>query len=151
MQRQVLVLIALAACERGGGDVGGAATRGERAAALEPMPAGAVRTSGPHYTVDTAPAAACAAGAPCTVLAELTALDGYKVNKEYPFRFVLPADTGWRLEGTPTFHHAPPRMRMTVRAHRERGTTPFAGTLKLSVCDDDECLVENAELSVNIP
>lgn len=108
------------------------------------MPAGAVRTRGPHFHIDTAPTGAC-----CTALIELTALDGYKVNRDYPFRF-LPA-AGWTLEGTPAIQHAPPRMRMTVRAHREQPTTPFAGTLKLSVCNDDECLVEEAAISVNIP
>ena len=132
MWRQVLVLIALAACDRGGG---GNAT-------LAPMPAGAVRSRGPHFTIDAAPSAG-------SVLIELTALDGYKVNKDYPFRF-LPA-AGWTLEGAPAIQHAPPRMRMTVRARREQPATPFAGTLKLSVCNDDECLVEEAAISVNMP
>lgn len=120
-------------------------------AALAPMPAGAVRTTGKHFHLDTAPAAPCTAGI-CTVLAELTALDGYKVNDEYPFRFTLAPAPGISLVGEPAFRiTARTTGRLTVAFRRDAAPTPFAGTLKLSVCNPDECLVETAALAVDVP
>lgn len=149
-------MVAAAACSRDHSalpdDDKPGASKGGIEGAVTPMPAGAVRVSGKHFHVDTAAAAACAPAASCTVLAELTALDGYKVNHEYPFRFLLEPAAGVVLEGEPHFKVTATRTgRLTVRFRRTSVPTPFAGTLKLSVCNPDECVVESAVLAVNIP
>ena len=159
MRRQVRVLIAVGAARRRcsrdksalpDDDQPGASKGAE--AVLAPMPADAVRVSGKHFHVDTAPAAPCAPGASCTVMAQLTALDGYKVNKDYPFRFLLEPAAGVVLEGEPHFKvTATSTGRLTVRFRRTSTPTPFAGSFKLSVCNPDECVVETAALAVNIP
>lgn len=134
----------------GGGDVAeGVAVRGARVP-LEPLPAGAVRVSGKNFHVDAAAAAGCAGGGPCSVLADLTALSGFKVNKEYPYRFVPDAasktlvdgDAAFAVTGTETG-----RLMVPVRPGVEAGAR-LGGTFKLSVCSADVCQIEDAVLDV---
>lgn len=139
MRRQVLVLILLAACDRG-----------DRA----PSPSGESATKGgPSYKVETAPPPPCRAGEACTVRVELTALGGFHVNKDYPFTFVPTPTDGISHEGTGTFARDSEQagtMTLTFRAAAP-GTAKVAGTFKLSVCSDDECQIEDVPVAVDVP
>lgn len=161
MQRQVRLLIALVlvgplavACKRGREDGGGAATEGAAApgarVSREPLPASAVRVSGNNFHVDSAPAAGCASGGPCSVLADLTATSGFKVNKEYPYRFVPDPASKALVEGEAAFaitgtHTG--RLMVPVRAGVAVGTR-IGGTFKLSVCSAEVCQIEDAVVDV---
>jgi hypothetical protein len=167
MRRQVRVLIGAAltgalalaggACKRtssqesaGGAHAEGAAVKGARVP-LDPLPAGAVRVSGKNFHVDVAPAASCATGgAACSVLADLTALSGFKVNKDYPYRFVpdpasqavVDGEAAFAVTGTHTG-------RLMVPVKRDApGAAQVSGTFKLSVCSADVCQIEDAVLTV---
>ena len=145
--------LALAACGKGDG-----APAGERGAAppRDPlldvaMPAGAARVEGNQFHVDAAAQAGCAAGGDCAVLADLTAAEGFKVNTEYPFKFV-PAAGG---AVTPAAAFAPTSVRTgrLVLRFRRPSAEPvrIAGDFKLSVCNADRCLIETAALAVAVP
>ncbi len=163
MRRQVrlLILAALAvpfvvACKRGGEERGGVATEGAAAAAArvprEPLPASAVRVSGNNFHVDAAPAAGCATGGSCSVLADLTATSGFKVNEEYPYRFVPDAASRPLVDGEAAFAVTSPhtgRLMVPVRAGVAAGTR-IGGTFKLSVCSADVCQIEAAVVDVAV-
>lgn len=161
MLGQVRVLIAVGALSVGagckadpGGDAapGATAARGPRDPLLDvALPAGAVRVAGQNFHVDAAALPGCAAGAPCSAIAELTALGGFKVNREYPFKFVPEATT--TLDGaatfTPTGVHTG---RLIIRFHRPTAApTRITGAFKLSVCSADVCQVETAALAIAVP
>lgn len=163
MQRQVRLLIALAlvapvtvACKRGGDDGGGATPEGIGGAAVlvprEPLPTSAVRVSGNNFHVDAAPATGCATGGSCSVLADLTATSGFKVNKAYPYRFVPDAASKPLVEGeaafTVTGTHTG-RLMVPVRDGVAAGTR-IAGTFKLSVCSAEVCQIEDAVVDVTL-
>ena len=129
----------------------GAATKGARVP-LDPLPAGAVRVSGKNFHVDVAPAASCASGGgECSVLADLTALSGFKVNKEYPYRFVpdpaskavVDGEAAFAVTGTHTG-----RLMVPVKRDAAAPATQVSGTFKLSVCSADVCQIEDAVLTV---
>lgn len=168
MRRQVRVLIGAAlaascvlaggACKRKsshGGDehAEGAATKGARVP-LDPLPAGAVRVSGKNFHVDVAPAATCASerGA-CSVLADLTALSGFKVNRDYPYRFVPDAASQAIVDGEAAFAVTGTHTgRLMVPVRRDApGAARVTGTFKLSVCSADVCQIEDAVLTVAMP
>jgi hypothetical protein len=149
MQRQVLLLIALAAlgagCDRGsdtpaeGGTTPGAAR--ESVTITKDMPA---------HRVEPAPAP-CRAGATCTLALRLTSLGQYKVNKDYPFKFVASPTTGVTVENGAFAMdgvHAGV-MTVTFRA-AAAGSARVAGTFKLSVCSESECRIEEEPVSVDI-
>jgi hypothetical protein len=167
MRRQVRVLIGAAlaaslagACKRspshdgrGGEHAEGAAVKGARVP-LDPLPSGAVRVSGKNFHVDAAPAATCAtAGGACSVLADLTALSGFKVNKEYPYRFVPDAASQALVEGDAAFAVTGTHTgRLVVPVRRDApGASRVSGTFKLSVCNADVCQIEDAVLTVAMP
>jgi hypothetical protein len=139
MRRQVLVLILLAACDRGDRSP---APRGEAAA-----------RGGPSHKVDVAPPPPCRAGDACTVRVQLTALGGFHVNKDYPFKFVPTPTDGVAHDGTGSFardgEHAG-TMTVTFRAAAP-GTAKIAGTFKLSVCSGETCEIEDVPVAVDVP
>lgn len=161
MRRQVRLLIVGAllpviACkrDRAASDEhteGAAARGGERS--REPLLAGAVRVNGKNFHVDVAPASGCATDGACSVLADLTALAGFKVNREYPFRFVPDAASQSLVDGEAAFAVTGSQTgRLMVPVRRDApAASRLAGTFKLSVCNADLCQIENAELSVAIP
>jgi hypothetical protein len=161
MRRQVRLLIAAAlaassltlgvACKRDGGrgegaaESAGVAAPGGRAVPRDPLPAGAVRVSGKNFHVDAAPVGS-------HVLADLTALEGFKVNRDYPYRFVPDAASRPHVEGEAAFavtgaHTG--RLMVPLRSGVPAGTQ-VGGTFKLSVCSAEVCQIEDAVLSVAI-
>ena len=141
MRGQVLVLIgALAAA--------GACDGGERAA----TPRGEA-AAGPTHRVEVTPPAPCRAGEACTIAVRLTALGGFKVNEEYPFKFVPTPTTGVTHEGKGSFAldgKQAGTLTVTFRA-AEAGTARVEGTFKLSVCSDDTCEIEDVPVAVDVP
>jgi hypothetical protein len=142
MRRQVLVLIGLAALAAGackGSD-------GDKQAA----PRETIAKGMPAHRVEPKPSP-CRAGSTCTVALRLTALGQYKVNKEYPFKFV-PSETAGITVDQSAFaldgNHAG-TMTVTFRA-AAAGPARVSGTFKLSVCSDKECRIEDEPVSVEI-
>lgn len=130
------------------------AAGGREAPAADPLlsaalPGGATRVAGNQFHVDVAALPGCTTSAPCAVIADLTATDGFKVNTEYPTRFV--AAPG--LDATATFAVTGVHTgRLIVRFPRPASTPArIAGELKLSVCDPDRCLIETAALAATVP
>lgn len=147
-----LALVVAAACGDGEG-----APAGERGAApaRDPLvdvgiPAGAARVDGNQFHLDVAAQPGCVAGADCAVLADLTAADGFKVNTEYPFRFVPAAG---EVPPAASFTPTAARTGRLVLRFRRPSASPLtiAGDFKLSVCNPDRCLIETAALAVAIP
>jgi hypothetical protein len=137
MRRQVLLLILLAACKRD--------ERGPAAGGGEAAPAG------PAHRVEVAPPAACKAGADCTVELRLTALGDFHVNQDYPFKFVPSKDDGVTPAEGAFARDGDKAGTMTVTFRpAAAGTAKVAGTFKLSVCNDDECKIEEEPVAVDV-
>ena len=103
------------------------------------------------YRVDASVAAPCKVGASCEARAILTALAPYKVNAEYPTKFV--ADGGLPVEGEGTFVvEAKQRGTLTVRfTPTAAGPARVTGTFKLSVCTEDNCEIEAPKITLEVP
>jgi hypothetical protein len=102
------------------------------------------------YKVAVAPPAACAHGTSCSVQVKLTALGSYKVNKDYPFRYVPAAGT---QAGTGSFalddtHSGTLTIRFSPAA---AGKARLQGVFKLSVCSDESCHIEDAPIALDVP
>lgn len=151
MRAAPAALVALvAACGQGG-----APPPKEKGAARDPLldvalPAGATRVAGNQFHVDAAAQPGCTAGADCVVLADLHAADGYKVNTDYPFKFVPAAGAlAPAARFAPTGVHTG---RLILRFRRDGAeAVRVAGDLKLSVCNADQCIIEAAPIAVAIP
>lgn len=140
MGRELIALaLAAAACGNGGG-------AGKAAASGPPL------ASKPFYRVDPGPPASCSAGATCEVHLVLTALAGYHVNRDYPFKFVGEPPPAAPVEGAGAFAvDDATHGTMTVRFRPSAaGTAKVAGTFKLSVCSDDTCEIETPRLELAI-
>jgi hypothetical protein len=129
MRRQVLLLILLAACDK-------------RAAKA--------KYTGPSHKVEATPPASCRAGADCAVGVRLTALGDYKVNPDYPFKFVPTPGAVSVASGDFVFDGTQAgSLQVTFRAAAP-GTVRVAGTLRLSVCNEDECKIEEEPVSIDV-
>ena len=119
-----------------------------------PAPASAPRALAalPHVRVDLGPASSCTVATSCEARVVVTALAGYKVNGEYPHKFVGEASPELSIEGTGTFTvDGATRGTLTIRFRPARsGTLTMAGTLKLSVCTEDECKIEAPRLAFDV-
>src|SRR5687767_2557219 len=95
----------------------------------------------PAFRVDVPPQSTCARATPCEAKVVLTALDGFKVNAEYPFKFVADASPALAYDGTGTFTPEGTKTgTLTIKfTSSESGTAKVSGTFKLSVCTDEVC------------
>ena len=116
---------------------------------IEPAPASGALLDLPHVRVDLEPAGTCTAAASCEARMRVTALGGYKVNAEYPHKFVGEVSPDLAIDGTGTFTvDDAGRGTMTIRFRPAKaGTLTMIGTLKLSVCSEEECKIETPRLS----
>jgi hypothetical protein len=105
------------------------------------------------YRVDAGPGTPCTAGAPCEARLVLTALEGYKVNKDYPFKLVADPAPGLTVDGTGTFVLDDARSgTLTIRYRAAKaGTARLTGTFKLSVCTDEQCEIEQPKIELELP
>lgn len=143
MRRELCVLIALAACN------GQAATNKP----TNEAPNAARGDEAPAFRVDVAPPASCARGAACEARLVLTAVEPYKVNAEYPFKFVADAAPGITVDGPGAFAHGDGRTgTLTIRFRADAaGTARVTGTFKLSVCTDEICKIEAPKVAFDVP
>ena len=116
-----------------------------------------------HFFVD-APPATCAPGAPCTVALKLVATGDFHVNDEYPYRFKADDAPGLTFLGTDpggksTFSKTAGDWQktdaksgaMTLKFTTDApGDKAIAGTLKLSVCSAQACLLEQRQVTANV-
>lgn len=150
----MLAAAALAACGSKGepGEAEGANPRGARDPMLDvALPTGATRIEGNQFHVDVAALPGCTAGADCTAIAELSAHGSFKVNLEYPYKFV--PEAGAAITPASTFAPVGVKTGRLVLRFRRPSAEPVrvAGTFKLSVCNPEQCLIETAALAVAIP
>ena len=107
--------------------------------------------SGPPFSVTVEPPASCAVGAACVARVQVTALGEFHVNREYPYKIALAGSPGVTTEqdfrvdsdqrGTVT---------LTCRPS-VAGAGPVTGTLHLSVCSSETCVIEEVPVSVTLP
>ena len=137
-----LILIALVACSRD------PSAKPDPAATVAPL------ASKPFlYRIDRGPQAPCASGATCEARVVLTALGGYHVNQDYPFKFVAAPAVGVALDGPGSFAlDGEKRGTMTLKFRPSApGTATLIGTFKLSVCSEATCEIESASVELAIP
>jgi len=105
------------------------------------------------YRIDAGPQTPCTAGSPCEARIVLTALAGYKVNKDYPFKFLAEPTSGVTVDGTGTFAFDDARTgTLTLRFQAAQpGPARFSGTFKLSVCTAEQCEIEEPKIELSIP
>lgn len=94
------------------------------------------------------------AGSTATVEAVLVAKTGYHCNAEYPHKFKLgaaPAGLSYPEATVKGMQVTAERsvLRIPVVAQTP-GKPTVSGTLQFSVCNDERCLVEKRELSLNL-
>ncbi|MGN6109871.1 MAG: hypothetical protein ACTHU0_32485 [Kofleriaceae bacterium] len=147
--RALAVAIALAGCKN------------REAPAPSPPPRPDPSTAAPaaplagktFYRIDAGPQTPCTAGAICEARLVLTALEGFKVNQDYPFKFVGDPLPGIALDGEGAFALDDAKSgTMTVKFRAARaGTAQLTGTFKLSVCTAEICEIETPRISFVVP
>lgn len=145
MARELVLALAVAAC-------GGAPQAPVTAPTAEPPAAERSKDPAP-FRIDVTPPASCARATPCEARLTLVALGGYKVNAEYPFKFVGDPGPTLAFEGTGAFVASDPHTgTMTVTFRSEAaGTIRVSGTFKLSVCTEEVCKIEQPKIAFEVP
>jgi len=114
-----------------------------------------------NFFIDTSVGPACSRGATCTVGLRLVATGDFHINDEYPYRFKADDAKDLQFFGTDgggknVFSKAAGDWRktdaksgaMSVKfAAASSGSKAVAGTLKLSVCSEASCLLEQRQVS----
>jgi hypothetical protein len=119
----------------------------------KPPPAPPVQDDAPAFRVDVDAPASCIRAAKCEVRLRLTALGPFKVNAEYPMKFVADPTSLAVVDGPGTFTATDAKAgthTIVVRAD-EAITYKVAGTFKLSVCTDEICKIETSRIELDVP
>jgi hypothetical protein len=105
------------------------------------------------FEIAATPDPGCRRGEWCTVRMELTALGGFHVNRDYPFKFVGAAAEGIEHDGTGAFTIESDTTGVLVHRFRAAaaGAARVSGTFKLSVCTEEQCEIEAAPVAVEVP
>lgn len=125
------------------------ATTGESATPFAPKPLVTEKL----FRIELAPLAPCKATAACEAKLVVHALGGYKVNAEYPTRFVATPVQGVTVEKTGKFavgSKTTGTMTVTFRA-AAAGTATISGALKLSVCTEEICEIAAPVVAFDVP
>ena len=118
----------------------------------KPAATGAPLASKAFYRVDAGPATPCVRGSACEARLVVTALGGYHVNKDYPFKFVGDPAPALQVDGIGFTLQDAKHGTLTIRFRPEdAGTTKLTGVFKLSVCSDDTCEIEAPRLELAVP
>jgi hypothetical protein len=120
-----------------------------------PAPPVAASTVFAHklFRIELAPLPPCKPTSPCDVALVVHSLDGYKVNAEYPTKFVATPSPGVTVAGTGTFAVSAKdvgTMTIAVTA-AQAGTARVMGAFKLSVCTDDVCEIAAPQIAFDVP
>jgi hypothetical protein len=139
-----------------------AATKGGASHSSTPVAAGS-HADGDHFSVDAAQAGACSPGAECSVAIKVTVRDDFHVNQEYPHKFTAQDAAGVEFLGKDPakknvfskaqgdFTSSDPKSAvLTVRFKSQAGSPTIAGTLKLGVCSEQNCLLPSVDLAVPV-
>jgi hypothetical protein len=147
--------------------VSGAASAPRASAASTPESkpaAGCAHTAcGEGYAIDaTQDPGGCHAGASCTVSLQLSALGDFHINDQYPYRFRADEAPGIEFAGTDPagknvfsksandWHKTDAKTGvMSVKLSGASAAT-LAGTFKLSVCSEQNCLIDQPHVSTPV-
>jgi len=105
------------------------------------------------FRIELAPPGPCKPATACEVTLVVHSLDGYKVNPDYPTKFVATASPGVTVEGTGKFAvsaRTVGAMTVSFRA-AAAGTARLTGAFKLSVCTDEICEIASPTLAFDVP
>lgn len=105
------------------------------------------------FRIELAPLAPCKPATTCEARLLVHSLGGYKVNSEYPTKFVAKDSAAVTVEGTGTFAVTDKTIGTMIVKFRATaaGTAPVAGVLKLSVCTDDICEIAAPAIAFDVP
>jgi hypothetical protein len=104
----------------------------------------------PAFRVDVTPPASCKRATTCEAKLKLVALNGFKVNEEYPFKFVGDAAPSLSFEGSGSFDKTTKTMTVKFKSDAT-GKVNVSGQFKLSVCTSDMCKIERPKISFVAP
>ena len=104
----------------------------------------------PAFRVDVTAPASCKRATTCEAKLKLVALTGYKVNQDYPFKFVGDAAPSLTFDGTGTFDKSTGTLTVKFRSDAA-GKINVSGLFKLSVCTADLCKIEKPKISFAVP
>jgi DsbC/DsbD-like thiol-disulfide interchange protein len=94
------------------------------------------------------------AGQPGSVTAVVNALGEYHVNPEYPYKVKLgaaPAGVTFPEDTVRDVSRSEKRATMTIPfTPSQAGSATISGTISLSVCSKDQCVIEKAPVSVTV-
>jgi hypothetical protein len=102
------------------------------------------------YTVDVIDLEPpCRAGAPCSIRLRLVALGAYKLNAEYPIKFVPAASPGVVHDTSGPFQTVDPRTGILDVRFRApaAGTVTVSGTYKTAICTDEVCHINDVAIA----
>jgi hypothetical protein len=167
IMRQALIVAAVAAVGLAAGACGRdseAAPSGSKQTMTAPNVACGHAVCADDFFIDATPSGDCAPGASCNVGLSLVATGAFHINDEYPYRFKADDAPGVRFLGTDAaganvfskaagdWHKADAKSgAMTVKfTPSSAGSSTITGTLKLSVCSEANCLLEQRQVSTAV-
>jgi hypothetical protein len=136
----------------------------ETAVALTPQRECTHSACADSFFVDTVPAGECIAGGTCTVVVKLVATGDYHINDEYPYRFKADEESGIEFLGGDSggknvfsktagdWQRSDAKSgAMSVKFKLAgKGSKKVGGTLKLSVCSVQNCLVDQRQVIATV-
>jgi hypothetical protein len=112
------------------------------------------KKGGPAYSAFLSAAKSYKAGKPGAVTVVVSALEGYHVNQTYPYKMKLdaaPAGVSFPADTIRDVARSEKRATMTIPFNADApGTATISGSCSLSVCTEDNCVVDKVPLSVTV-
>jgi len=111
----------------------------------------AAKVDDAHYVVELEAAGPYKAGEPAVAKVVLVPKGIYKVNDEYPMKLKLSSIEGVKYDKTTLvksdFDYSPKKGSFNIPfTPANVGETKLAGTMSMSVCSDENCLIEKVSL-----
>jgi len=104
-----------------------------------------------YFRVDPGPRTPCTPDAACEARVVVTALGDYHVNERYPTKLIADPAPGVKIDGTGTFALDSKTVgTLTLPYRARRGTHRITATVKLSVCNDKTCKVEEPKIELEL-
>lgn len=137
-----------------------AAASGSGSAGVGTLKPASTKVTGNNFAVDvTSPG--CRVNEPCTVTLRLSALNAFHINKDYPYKFIGSAGPNVTfLTDNATFDKSTGDYKaegeknatLTVRFKpASAGEAKVTGKYKLSVCAEEQCLIEQPVITLAVP